>query len=85
MSSSITIEDLRQIILKQNGPKKSGYKDAQLFAFLSGVTAAYLTSTPAESGQVINDALYKNMVPSEEISRDKYLHYDSTPKYIHLR
>ena len=85
MSSSITIEDLRQIILKQNGPKKTGYKDGQLFAFLSGVSAAYLSSTPEESGQVLNDALYKNAVPSQEISRDEYMYYDSTPKYIHLR
>lgn len=79
MSTSITIEQLRNIILTQNPPKKSGLSDIQSLAFMNGI-ASYITSTKEEAGNAFSNAFY-NIQPQEELSRDKYQYYDPTPKH----
>lgn len=84
MSSSITIEQLRSIILTQNPPQKSGLTDLQSWAFLNGIingVTALSTSTSEERGTAFSNAFY-DIKPKEELTRDKYLYYDPTPKRI---
>jgi hypothetical protein len=82
MTTMISMEDLRNVVSSRNDPKTSGYKDSQLLALLNGISS-YISSAPDESGQVLNNALYgvSTHIPKEEITRDKYMIYDPTPKY----
>ncbi len=83
-SITISMEDLKTAISLHNDPKNTGYKDSQLMAFLNGISS-YISSSPDESGQVLNNALYgingTGTLPKEEITRDQYMYYDPTPKY----